>query len=205
MKKSTFGELIANAVSHGIGALFGIIALITMVIRSDSTRETIAGLAFGIALIFLYGSSTLYHSFPSSMIKTKSVFRRFDHSAIFVLITGTYTAFVLLTMDVFIGYLLLGILWTLTIIGIVLKSIWIKRFQIIHVVIYLAMGWSVVFIIGDVIGGLGNGFWLLLAGGISYTVGVGFYAMRFKYNHFIWHLFVLMGSVFHFIAIWNLM
>lgn len=205
MKKSTLGELIADAVSHGIGTLFGVVALIMMVMRSDSARETIASLVFGIALIFLYGSSTLYHSFPSSMVRTKSVFRRFDHSAIFVLITGTYTAFVLLTMDLFIGYLLLGILWVLTIIGIVLKSIWIKRFQIIQVVIYLAMGWSVVFIIGDVIGGLGNGFWLLLAGGISYTGGVVFYAMRFKYNHLVWHLFVLAGSVLHFIAILDML
>jgi hemolysin III len=201
MKQESLGELIANAVSHGIGALCAISALIVMLIRADTLIETIAGAVFGIGLVFLYASSTMYHAFPSWMKRTRRVFRSLDHSAIFVLIVSTYTALVLLTTSTFKAYLLLGILWVLAITGIVMKAIWIKKFAVIHTIIYVVMGWSVIFIFGDVIDGLGQAFSYVLAGGIAYTLGVGFYAASFPYSHFVWHLFVMSGSLFHVISV----
>lgn len=201
MKKTTLGELIANAVSHGIGAALAIAMLVILVVLSGNLAEALSGLAFGIAMVVLYLASTLYHSFPPRMKRVSTVFQRLDHSSIFVLIAGTYTPFIVLVARSTEGYVLLGILWAVTILGIVLKSIWIDRFQVLHVILYVIMGWSVLFIWGDMQGSLGVSLWLLLAGGISYTVGVAFYASRFRYAHFIWHLFVLGGSITHFLAV----
>ena len=153
-------------------------------------------------MIILYLCSTLFHSFPEKMKRVYTVFQRLDHSSIFLLITGTYTPFLVLVVNNTKGYILLAILWTITVIGIVFKAIWIKKFQYVHLVLYLIMGWSIVCVFDDVIGGLGNAFLFVLLGGISYTAGVAFYVSKFNYAHFVWHLFVLGGSVLHFIAIY---
>lgn len=202
MKKTTLGELIANAVSHGVGILLGITALVLLIVKASTTREVIASLIFGIALVILYTSSTLFHSFPDKMKRTRTVFQRLDHASIFILITGTYTPFLLLAGANTKSYILLAILWTLTIVGIVMKSIWIQKYQAVHLVIYLLMGWSVMLIFNDIFGDIQNIFMLVLLGGLSYTVGVIFYISKFKYNHFIWHIFVLLGSIFHFASVY---
>ena len=205
-KTTSLGELIANAISHGVGFLLAIAALVLMLVKSDTTPEILSSLAFGISLIMLYISSTLFHSFPEKMKRVSAVFQRLDHSGIFLLITGTYTPFLVLVANNVTGYILLAVLWTITIVGIVFKSIWIKKFQKVLLVIYLIMGWSVLFVYNDVVTGLDDCFIYILLGGISYTIGVAFYVAKFKYSHFVWHLFVLGGSIFHFICVyWGLL
>ena len=203
MRKTSLGELIANAISHGLGASFAIVALVLLLVKSDTTSEILSSIAFGVAMVILYFSSTLFHSFPEKMERVSSVFQRLDHSSIFLLISGTYTPFLVLLVGTKEAYILLIILWTVTIFGIVMKSIWIHKFKFIHLAIYLFMGWSILFIINEVYYGIGDVFIFVLLGGISYTVGVGFYVAKFKYNHFVWHLFVLGGTIFHFIAVYG--
>ena len=201
MKRTSLGELIANAVSHGVGVLLAIAGLVILLVISDTTMEIIASLVYGLSLVILYLSSTLLHSFPEKMKRVFAVFQRLDHSSIFLLISGTYTPFLLVLLGTTEAYVLLIALWVLTIIGIVFKSIWISRFQGIHLIIYLLMGWSVLLIYDQVFEGLGNTIMWVVIGGLCYTIGVAFYIAKFKYQHFIWHLFVLAGSVFHFISI----
>lgn len=203
MKKTTLGELIANAISHGLGAMFAIAGLVLLIIKSNTTLEYISSIVFGVAMIVLYLSSTLFHSFPEKMKRVYSVFQRFDHSSIFILISGTYTPFLIILVGTTEAYILLAILWTMTLFGIVIKSIWIHKYKAVHLTIYLVMGWSILFIINEVYYGIGDVFLFVLLGGISYTVGVAFYVARFKYNHFVWHLFVLGGTIFHFIAVYG--
>lgn len=202
MKKTSLGELIANAISHGVGVILAIVALVILLSNSNGTPEIISSIVFGVSMIVLYSCSTLFHSFPEKMKRVFTVFQRLDHSSIFILISGTYTPFLVLVVNSTRGYILLGILWGITVIGIVLKAIWIDRFKFIHLALYLLMGWSIVFVFNDVIGELGNAFIYLLLGGISYTVGVGFYVSKFKYSHFVWHIFVLGGTILHFVAIY---
>lgn len=202
MKKTSLGELIANAISHGVGVIISIVALILLLVRSDTTSEILSSIVFGLSMFTLYLCSTLFHSFPEKMRKVFTVFQRLDHSSIFILISGTYTPFLILVVNNTKGYILLALLWIMTIIGIVFKSIWINKFHYVHLGIYLLMGWSVLFVINDVLNGLNGSFLYVLLGGISYTAGVAFYVARFKYAHFVWHLFVLGGSVSHFISIY---
>ena len=205
MKKTSLGELIANAISHGVGVVFAITALILLLVRSSGVAEVLSSVAFGVAMIVLYLSSTLFHSFPEKMKRVYTVFQRLDHSSIFLLITGTYTPFLVLSVNTTKGYILLALLWIITIVGIVFKAIWIEKFQKVHLTLYVLMGWSVVFVIGDVLENIQGCFLFLLIGGISYTVGVVFYVARFKYAHFVWHLFVLGGSFFHFLCVWEIL
>ncbi len=202
MKKTSLGELIANAISHGIGVIFAITALVLLLVKSNSTPEIISSIVFGSSLIMLYLCSTLFHSFPENMKRVFTVFQRLDHSSIFLLISGTYTPFLVLVVNNLVGYILLAALWIITIVGIVFKSIWIDKFKYVHLSIYLLMGWSVLLVINDVLSVLGGSFIYVLLGGICYTAGVIFYVSRFKYAHFVWHLFVLGGSVFHFISVY---
>lgn len=204
MKKTSLGELIADAVTHGIGVLLSIIGLILILIKTDSVIGYVSGSVYGFCLIFLYMSSTLFHSFPESFARTKSVFQRFDHSGIFLLIVGTYTPIVVHTLDLKPAIIYLIIMWTLTIIGIVFKAIWISKFKYVHLAIYLLMGWSVIFIWNDVFPFIQAELWALVLGGLSYTIGVVFYLAKFKYHHFVWHLFVMMGSFLHFLVIYKI-
>ncbi len=204
MKQPTVGEMIANAVSHGIGFFMAIAAFILMLIKAEGAGQIASSLVFGISMIILYISSTLYHCFPMKMKRTFTVFKRLDHSSIFLLIAGTYTPFLILVVNSMEGYILLGLLWVITIVGVVFKSIWIDRFKAVHLIIYILMGWSVVFVYDDFIQNI-NDFQLVLYGGISYTLGVIFYASRFKYAHFIWHIFVLAGTCLHFFAVYGIL
>ncbi len=201
MRKTTLGELIANAVSHGIGIALAIAGLVILLVVSNTTVEVYASLIYGTSLIILYTSSTLLHSFPEKMKRTFAVFQRLDHSSIFLLIVGTYTPFLIVLIGTKEAYTLFWALWVLTFIGIVLKSIWISKFQGVHLIIYLAMGWSIMFIYDQAFSMMGAALILLIIGGLCYTLGVIFYISKFKYQHFVWHLFVLAGSVCHFISV----
>ncbi len=201
MKKETIGELLLNTLSHGIGIGLAITALVLLIIISDTGLELFASIMYGISLIILYLASTLYHAFPKSFIRVRSVFRRIDHGSIFILITGTYTPFLVVMINTFESWTLFFVLWTLSLIGITIKAIWIKRFLPLQVAIYLFMGWSIVLLYEQAFPLIGDAFVLLLLGGLSYTVGVYFFASKFKYSHFIWHLFVLAGSIFHFFSV----
>ncbi|MGD9761860.1 MAG: hemolysin III family protein [Candidatus Izemoplasmatales bacterium] len=204
MKRTSLGELIANAISHGIGLVLSIIGLVFLLVKARGSAEILSSLVFGISLILLYTSSTLFHSFPEKMKRVFTVFQRLDHSSIFLLISGTYTPFLVLVINNVKGYILLGFLWVITIVGIVFKSIWIQKFKFIHLAIYLMMGWSLVFVYQNFIANIGD-FYFVLAGGLAYTFGIAFYVSKFKYSHFIWHLFVLMGSIFHWLAVWTIL
>jgi hemolysin III len=202
MKKTSLGELIANSISHGVGALLSIAGIIILIIKAETSKELFAVLVFGLSLFMLYISSTLFHAFPEKMKRVFAVFQRLDHSAIYLLIAGTYTPFIVLSISTNKAYILLAALWFIAILGIVAKSIWIKKFKYLHLVNYLLMGWSIVFVYRDLVGILSNVIVFVLIGGIFYTVGIGFYISRFKYQHFIWHLFVLLGSIFHYVAVY---
>lgn len=204
MKKTSLGELIANAVSHGVGFLLSIAGLILLIVKAEGSKEVLSVIVFGVSMMLLYISSTLFHSFPDKMKRVLAVFQRLDHSSIFLLIAGTYTPFIILVVNNTRGFILLGFLWLITIVGIVFKSIWIKKFKFVHLTIYLLMGWSVLVVYNDFIQNIGNYYYVVI-GGISYTLGVAFYVSKFKYAHFIWHLFVLAGTFFHFLAVWNIL
>lgn len=209
-RKQTVGEEIANAISHGIMGLFGLIALILLLTESTTIREYAGAILFGGSIILLYIMSTLYHSLTNK--KAKSVFKRMDHISIYVLIGGTFAPALLLIpqlQEPFIGQMSLGVFmltiqWILIIIGTVFKAIWIKRFSTIHVIIYLLMGWSSLIFVGALLSYSPSAFVFVLLGGIAYSLGVIFYALsKYKYFHFIWHLWTSLATILQFIAIYG--
>ncbi|MCK5732293.1 MAG: hemolysin III family protein [Tenericutes bacterium] len=204
MNKTSLGEMIANTISHGIGLLLAIAGLVILLVRARGFAEVISVIIFGVSMIMLYTSSTFFHAFPEKMKRVYTVFQRLDHSSIFLLIAGTYTPFLVLVVNSSRGYILLAFLWIIAIVGIVFKSIWIDKFKIVHLIIYVFMGWSAVFVYNDFIQNINN-FTFVLIGGISYTAGITFYISRFKYSHFIWHIFVLAGTFFHFLAVYAIL
>lgn len=198
------GEEIANAVAHGLGAAAAIVALTLMIVKAMPTLDgwQIAGVAvYGASLVLLFLCSTLYHSF--SHPRARAVFKRLDHSAIFLLIAGTYTPFLMLTLHSRMASILLMALWGIAVAGVVFKIFFIHRFKRFSLFSYLAMGWLALLVIADLHHALPQAaFTLLVAGGLSYTVGAGFYAAkRVPYTHAIWHLFVLGGAAAHCVAI----
>ncbi|ERJ13112.1 PAQR family membrane homeostasis protein TrhA [Haloplasma contractile] len=204
-KYFTLGEEIFNSIVHGIGALISIAFLVFFSVNADSVLETVGVILFASTSIILFTMSCLYHAFPRGT--TKNVFERFDHLSIYLLIAGTYTpfSFAMVLKGYPSGWILFSILWGIAILGIVLKSIWIKKYVILHTIMFLLMGWSILVIgpgnIYDLLGGL-NGFVFLLAGGLSYSIGVIFFLFPlFKFHHAIWHLFVLFGAILHMFAV----
>ena len=200
----TVGEEIANSLSHGIGLTLAIIATPILIIaasRNGTVLNIVGVTVFAASMIALYFSSTVYHALRHE--KAKRFFRVLDHGAIFLLIAGTYTPF---TLGVFRGpwgWTLLGLIWGLAIFGLTMKAIFGTRFSRLSVVLYLVMGWLVVIAGPQVLQKVPlSGLAWILAGGIAYTAGVGFYAAhRVRYAHFAWHLFVLAGTVCHFFAV----
>ncbi|WP_347840405.1 hemolysin III family protein [uncultured Draconibacterium sp.] len=200
----SLGEEIFNSITHGIGTLLSIAALVLLVVFAaikGNVWHVVSFSIFGSTLVLLYLSSTLYHSFTKE--KLKNLFVRFDHAAIFLLIAGTYTPFVLTTIRGALGWTLFGIIWALAITGVVIRSIYLTRFRKLMVGIYLAMGWMFLIAIGPIVKNLpGSSIAFLFIGGGCYSIGVIFYAWRnLKYGHGIWHLFVLAGSIMHFFAV----
>ncbi|WP_070001115.1 PAQR family membrane homeostasis protein TrhA [Cellulosilyticum sp. I15G10I2] len=204
-KHFSLGEEIAHSIAHGIGMLLGIAALVLLVIkgmRMNDTLYTVSMVIYSVSLIMLYGCSMVYHGFPEG--KVKNVFERMDHSSVYLLIAGTYTPFCLLAIGGTLGMVICSIQWGLAILGVVFKMMYIERFVKIHVLIYLLMGWMIVFFVGTLFQTMSPmGFLLLLAGGLCYSIGVLFFVFDwFKYHHFIWHLFVLAGSILLFFSIY---
>jgi hemolysin III len=194
-------EEIANSITHGIGAALSIAALSILVILASGYGDTmrIVSLSiYGATLILLYLSSTLYHSFPRGRIK--QFFRFLDHSSIYLLIAGSYTPILLVSLRGIWGWTIFAIVWAMAIGGIVTKIFLTDKSGILSVLFYIAMGWILVLAIKPILETVPwNLFIWLLIGGLSYTFGIIFYAMeKMPYNHAIWHLFVLGGSVSHF-------
>ncbi|MHB8170732.1 MAG: PAQR family membrane homeostasis protein TrhA [Thermincolia bacterium] len=203
-RRYSLAEEIFNALTHGVGTLFAVSALTLMIVFASfygSALHIVSVSIYGTTMVLLYLASTLYHSLTNE--RAKDIFKLLDHAAIFLLIAGTYTPFLLVTLGGVLGWSLLIIVWIIAILGIVFKVFFIKRFQILSTLIYLAMGWLVVIAIKPLIAALPiAGFRLLMAGGLSYTLGSVFYIRKSKaFNHGIWHLFVLGGSVCHFLAV----
>jgi hemolysin III len=198
------GEEIANAVTHGIGSVFAISALVVLVVlaakQGDFWRITTFAV-YGATLILLYLASTLYHGIQHP--KAKAVFRILDHSAIFLLIAGTYTPFLLIRLRGAWGWSLFGVVWLLAVAGIVLKAVFIDRLKKLSVLVYIAMGWLIVVAMKPMLARIPHpALWWLLAGGACYTGGVALYLMKsVRFTHAAWHLCVLAGSMCHFFAI----
>lgn len=203
-RPQSFKEEVANGVSHGIATVACIIMtplLFTSARRTDDAWNIVGSGLFAGALIFMYLSSTLYHILPDN--RGKRLFRLFDHGAIFLLIAGTYTPFTLGVLRGAWGWTLFGVIWTMAILGLALKATGVMRHRRLSTGFYLAMGWLIVIAIRPLwlkvpLPGL---LWLL-AGGVAYTGGVVFYATeRVRFSHFVWHLFVVLGSTCHFLAV----
>ena len=202
--KYSLGEEIAHSVTHGLGILASIAGLAVLVAAASqrgTTRDVVGCAVYGATLVLLYTASTLYHSIP--LPNVRPLLRVLDHSSIFLLIAGTYTPIALAKLSPPVGGTLLAILWVAAIAGIVLTAILRHRFRAIAHALYLLMGWSAVFVAGPLRAAIGPAGWtLIVAGGLAYTFGVGFYAMRrLRYHHLLWHLCVLAGSVLHYFAV----
>jgi hemolysin III len=198
------GEEIANGVSHGIGMVLAVAALVVLTVYASalgSTRHIVGCTIYGVTLILLYTASTLYHSIQRPGAKT--VLRVFDHSTIFLLIAGTYTPFTLVNLRGPWGWSLFGLIWGLALLGIILQFSLLRRYAFLRVLLYVAMGWVVVVAIKPLMASVPPiGLALLVAGGLAYTGGIGFYVWhRLPYHHAIWHGFVLAGSVLHFFSV----
>ncbi|MBE6915880.1 MAG: hemolysin III family protein [Ruminococcaceae bacterium] len=199
----SLGEELVSSISHGLGALFGVLALVLCVIRANSVLEIVAGAIYGASMTVLYTMSTLYHALKVN--RAKVVFRVLDHCSIYLLIAGTYTPYTLLGLQGPLGWALLSIVWGAAILGITLSAISVERFKVFAMICYLCMGWVIIFAIRPLLAALPwNGFLLLLTGGIFYTVGAIIYGFgkKARYIHSIWHFFVLLGSVLHFLSIY---
>ena len=201
-KAYSTGEEIANSITHGVGVVLAIAALVVLVggaARVGDPWRVVSFSLYGASLIALYLASTLYHAIPGA--KAKEWLKRCDHAAIFALIAGTYTPILLVTLRGPLGWTMAGIVWGVMVVGITLKFLFIQRFQKVLLGAYVAMGWIVVFALPALwqrLSGAALGW--LVAGGVTYTAGVAFYLWkRLRYGHAIWHLFVLGGSVCHFL------
>lgn len=194
----------ANSLTHGVGALFSTAGLVVMVVMASlygDAWQVVSVSIFGATLVMLYSASTLYHAIQHP--GARALMQRLDHIAILYLIAGTYTPFTLVTLNGPWGWSLFGLVWGLTLFGTVVHLTQLRRFHVLMVGLYLVMGWSVLIAIVPLVRALPPaGLALLVAGGLSYTLGVVFYALkRLPFNHAIWHLFVLGGSVLHFFAV----
>ena len=197
-------EELANRLTHGVGAILSVAGLVLMVLFSNRYGDAwhvVSTAIFGATLVLLYSSSTLYHSFRDE--QRQRLMRKFDHAAIFLLIAGTYTPFVLVTLRGPWGWSLFGVVWGLALIGVVLKFWFAGRFRVVSTLIYLGMGWLVMVALKPLLAALPfDGLRLLVAGGLCYTGGSVFYLWkRLPYQHAIWHLFVLGGSACHWAAV----
>jgi len=203
-RPQSLGEEIANSVSHGVGFLLALAAAAVLVIdalRSGEVTQIAAATVFGTTMVLLYFTSMMFHAFPRN--RAKRVFQVLDHSAIYLLIAGTYTPFTLGVLYGTWGWILFGLVWSMAVAGIVLKVFGGIRYNTVSTLVYVAMGWLVV-IAADTVWTLvpAWGIVWLLAGGIAYTAGAVFFlAERIRYFHFVWHLFVIAGTACHFIAV----
>ena len=206
-RPQTLGEEIANSISHGIGLLLALIGapfLVVSAVQHEDATYVAAVIVFAVTMLLLYGASMLYHALLPN--RAKRVFKVLDHSAIYLLIAGTYTPFTLGALRGDWGWALFGLIWGMAILGVVLKSMNRMSHPHLSTGLYLAMGWLVLIAIKPLMAHVpAAGLWWLVAGGVAYTAGVVFYATdsRWRYAHFVWHLFVLAVTVCHFFAVYG--
>ena len=201
----TLGEELVSAISHGIGILLSIAALVLCVVFSSihgNPYAIVSSCIYGVTLVILYTMSTLYHSLKVN--NAKRVFNIIDHCSIFLLIAGSYTPYVLVTLKGALGWTIFGIIWGAAILGIIFNAIDLKKYRKVSLFAYIAMGWGVIFAIKPLVNNLSTpGLIFLVLGGIAYTVGAIFYALgkKKKYMHSVFHFFVLAGSILQFFSI----
>ncbi len=200
------GEELANRLTHGAGALLSVAGLVLMVVYSalhGTVWHVVSTAVYGATLVLLYSASTAYHSVTSARLRV--LLQKFDHAAIFLLIAGTYTPFVLGPLRGPWGWSLFGVIWGLAILGVILKFRFAGRFDVLSTIVYLIMGWLVLIAAKPLFAALpAGGIWLLVAGGLCYSLGTIFYLWeKLPFNHAIWHLWVLGGSVCHWAAIFG--
>lgn len=198
------GEEIANAISHGVGVVFSITALTLLIVFASlegSVATIVSYTVYGVTMILLYVSSTLLHALPKG--KVKNLFEFFDHSSIYLFIAGSYTPILVNVIGGRLGMTLLGVLWIIAGLGILFKVFFVKRFLYASTILYIVMGWLIVFAWRPLVTNFDSiGLILLIVGGLLYTVGALFYMFRwFRFHHMVWHIFVLAGTVVHFFAI----
>lgn len=194
-----------NIISHGIGFLLSVIALVLLVTKSITSGEVdhiVSVSIFGVSLVVLYAASTLYHSATDEEKRYKH--KIFDHAAIYVLIAGTYTPFTIITLEGQIGWVIFGVSWGMAVVGILVKLFFTGKYNKISTLMYILMGWMIVFAINPLINSLpSEGIRWLVAGGLSYTIGAVIYSIeKIKFNHAIFHVFVLAGSFCHFCSVY---
>lgn len=197
-------EELANAITHGIGVLLSIAALVLLVVFSSvhgTALHIISFTIYGVTMLMLYFSSTMLHSLPAG--RMKNMFEIFDHASIYLFIAGSYTPLLFIVVQGTLGWTLFGIVWGLATAGIVFKIFFVKRFLFLSTLFYIGMGWLAIFAINPLIENMPfAGVVLLVTGGLCYTFGTIFYVWRgFRFHHAIWHTFVLAGSVLHFFMI----
>lgn len=199
----SLGDILANSITHGIGAALAIAGAVCLIAASTrgSARLLISCSIFSASLILVYLCSTLYHSLVRT--RARHVFHVLDHSAIYLLIAGTYTPFTLVSLRGPLGWTLFAIVWALALAGVVFKSFAVGRFAVASTLVYLFQGWLVIFVVRSMLHAVGwHAMLWLFAGGAAYTLGVIFFALdRIRYFHAAWHIFVLAGSIFHYFAI----
>lgn len=202
----TLAEEVANSISHGAGVVLGIVGLVLLLVQAVDNGATSMAIAsyslYGGTIILLFLASTLYHAIPSP--RAKPWLKRFDHCAIYLLIAGTYTPFLLVGLDSPLARGLMIVIWSMALAGVLFKLAFAHRFEVLSLVTYLVMGWLSLIVIYQLVQVLApGGVTLLAVGGVVYTLGVVFYVCkRIPYNHAIWHGFVLGGSLCHFLAIY---
>lgn len=208
-KRYSIGEEIFNSVTHGIGAGLAVAATVLLIVRAvlyapaDGRGFYVTSFAiFGASLVVLYLMSTLYHALTP--YGAKKVFAIFDHSSIYLLIAGTYTPFCLTALRGTVGWVLFGVIWGLAVTGMTFYAIFGSRMRLLSAITYILMGWLVVFAIKPMVQALNPlSLKLVIAGGVAYTAGCAFYAMKkIKWMHCVWHIFVIFGSVLHFFAVY---
>jgi hemolysin III len=193
-----------NIGSHAFGLLLSIIALVMLVVRASLDGDAwhiVSFSIFGASLIILYAASTAYHSTKNPVIRSR--LRVVDHASIYVLIAGTYTPFTLVTLNGVVGWVIFGASWGMALVGIILKLFFTGRYKLVSTLMYVFMGWLIIFAINPLINNLSSdGLFWLVVGGIAYTVGAILYAIKkIKFNHAIFHVFVLAGSTCHFVSV----
>lgn len=198
-------EEMTNIISHAIGLVLSIVALLLMLIRASESGNTlyIVGAAiFGASLIALYAASTLYHSAKDPKVRAR--LRINDHATIYILIAGTYTPFTLITLNGWVGWTVFGVSWGMATAGVTLKLFFTGKYNVLSTLMYVLMGWIIIFAVKPLINSLSpEGIFWLVTGGVSYTTGAVIYSIKkIKFNHAIFHLFVLLGSICHFIAVY---
>lgn len=199
-------EELLNVVTHAAGLALSVVGLFLLIFRAlayDSGKILLSFIIFGSSLILLYAASTLYHS--TRNLRKRFIFKIFDHIAIFILIAGTYTPFALVTVQGRTGWVILGVVWAIALLGTILKLFFTGRFKILSTLLYVAMGWVIIFAIEPLRENLSShGLWWLLGGGLAYTIGAILYNIgRIKFIHALFHFFVLLGSYCHFMSIYD--